>query len=56
MNWGYGNRRKLESSFEGVRSVGENQDWLGIPVTCDKSLSVNRDHGVLYIKNLYSFC
>lgn len=48
--------RKLEFSSEDVRTVRENQDWLGTPVTCDVSLSINRDHKVLYIRGLYCFC
>lgn len=45
--------RKLESSFEDVRAVAENQEWLG---TCGVSLPINRDHRLLSVKALYSFC
>lgn len=48
--------RKLESPFEDVRGAGENQEWLGTPVTCEVPLSTNRDHRMLSIKGLYFFC
>lgn len=40
--------RKLESSFEDIRTVGENQDWLGTPVTHDVSVHKQRPQGTLY--------
>lgn len=45
--WKCGISGSLESSFEDVRTVGENQERL---ISCDMSLSINTDHRVLISK------
>lgn len=58
MKWEYGNVASLEAGifFGRCQSCGRESGVAGHSMTCGVSLPINRNHRVLSIKALYSFC